>query len=292
VALSSPFGQRGWFFEEWDHGTDWRKVRITWKECPRITPAFIARERTSLGDAWVQQEYECCFGSLEGLVYPDFEQCLVDMSLAQLLPGKKVGGIDFGWRNPFAALWGVLDRDDVLWILRERYLRECPLHEHVLALKDRAPGTLWYADPAGRTEIEEMRAADLRVRAGNNDLRAGIAAVTARLRSGRLKVLSTHCPNLIAESKLYRYPGKDERSSARALENPVDQDNHALAALRYLVSRLDARFMAKFRRKAGAYDGPPEDEGVQERVEEAQLALGRKDRWNDYDNPAVWTTYQ
>src|SRR5262249_9197570 len=41
----------------------------------------------------------------------------------------------FGWRNPFAAVWGVLDRDDVLWLGGERYLRETPLHEHTQALR-------------------------------------------------------------------------------------------------------------------------------------------------------------
>ena len=35
--------------------------------------------------------------------------------------GKLVGGIDFGFRNPFAALWGRV-MDDVLWITGERYL--------------------------------------------------------------------------------------------------------------------------------------------------------------------------
>jgi hypothetical protein len=29
--------------------------------------------------------------------------------------GKPVGGIDWGWRNPFAAEWGVLDEGDVLY---------------------------------------------------------------------------------------------------------------------------------------------------------------------------------
>ena len=41
--------------------------------------------------------------------------------------GKPVGGIDWGWRNPFAALWGQFDRDDVLWIRDERYLRTTPV---------------------------------------------------------------------------------------------------------------------------------------------------------------------
>jgi len=29
--------------------------------------------------------------------------------------GRSVGGIDFGFRTPFAAVWGTLDRDGVLW---------------------------------------------------------------------------------------------------------------------------------------------------------------------------------
>jgi hypothetical protein len=53
---------------------------------------------------------------------------------------------------------------------------------------------------------------------------------------------------------------------------PVDEHNHALAALRYLVSRLDERHMAGPRPGRPA-DGPP-----------------RKPRpWLRLDNEALWT---
>jgi hypothetical protein len=243
VALSTPFGQRGWFWQEWESHGPWKKVRITWRDCPRITPQFIAEETRAMGLSWVQQEYECLFTALEGLVYPDFERTLVD-DWPQI-SGRQVGGIDFGWRNPFAALWGVLDRDDVLWIAGECYLRETPLHEHAAALRELGEVT-WYADPAGRTEIEELRASGLVVRRGDNDIRPGIAAVAARLRTGRLKVRRDACPNLLAEARLYRYPTAAER--ALRGENPVDEHNHALGALRYLISRLDAHFIARLRK--------------------------------------------
>ncbi len=243
IALSTPFGQRGWFWHEWESEGPWRKIRIPWRECPRIEPRFIAEETRAMGLSWVQQEYECLFTALEGLVYPDFELALVENGLD--MSGRRVGGIDFGWRNPFAALWGVLDRDDVLWIVGERYLRETPLHEHAAALKKLGDVT-WYADPAGRTEIEELRASNLVVRRGDNDIRAGIAAVTARLRTGRLKVSRAACPELLTESRLYRYPSAAERAVCG--ENPVDDHNHALAALRYLISRLDAHFVARLRK--------------------------------------------
>jgi len=143
-----------------------------------------------------------------------------------------VGGIDFGWRNPFAAVWGVRDHEDVLWIVGERYARETPVAEHAAALPQQAT---WYADPAGATEIEELRRGNLVVRRGDNHLRRGIGLVTGRLRTGRLKVLAS-CTNLVAEARLYRWPTANERAAAG--ENPIDAHNHALAALRYLVSKL------------------------------------------------------
>ncbi len=265
IALSTPFGKSGWFYEEWSGPGPWQRVHVRWTQCPRITPAFIAEETRSLGQAWVDQEYNCLFTALEGLVFPDFERTIIQelpanlqfamanlqfsMSSQESRPSsqslqiencplqiencKRVGGIDFGWRNPFAAIWGVLDRDDVLWITHERYLRETPLAEHAAALpKD----VTWYADPAGATEIVELRRADRVVRRGDNSLRRGIALVTARLRTGRLKVLAG-CTNLIAESRLYRWPTATERATVG--ENPVDAHNHALAALRYLVTRVE-----------------------------------------------------
>ena len=252
VCLSTPFGKRGFFFREWeDAAAGWHRVRITWRDCPRITAEFIADETRAMGESWVRQEYDTSFEALEGLVYPDFEAlCACDDWPAP--DGKAVGGIDFGFRNPFCALWGVRDRDDVLWIGHERYVRQAPIHEHAAALPR---DVLWYADPAGRTETEELRRADLKVRPGVNDIQAGIAAVTARLRTGRLKVHRPACPNLLAEARLYRYPAG--REAGPRGEVPLDRDNHALAALRYLVSRLDAGFLARFRRRPGAADAAP-----------------------------------
>jgi hypothetical protein len=107
----------------------------------------------------------------------------------------------------------------------------------------------WYADPAGATEIHELLLAGFTVRPGRNDIRAGIAAVTARIETNRLRVLRQGCPNLLAEAALYRYP--THKDGTPASEKPIDEHNHALAALRYLVSQIDARFMLRFRHRGG-----------------------------------------
>lgn len=232
IALSTPFGQRGFFWDEWRQGgPDWQRFRIAWQECPRITQDFIAGEVRSMGQSWVRQEYECSFEALEGLVYPDFaERCLVDECPFQ---EADVGGLDFGFRNPFAAVWGRVDGDDVLWLFGEHYQREKSVAEHAQHLPR---GVMWHADPAGAQEIATLKRLDVPVRRGHNDIAAGIAAVRSRMETGRLKVLRGRCPNLLAEATLYRYPtARDGRPSG---ETPIDEHNHALAALRYLVGRL------------------------------------------------------
>src|SRR5208282_2338486 len=57
--------------------------------------------------------------------------------------------LDFGFRNPFAAVWGTLDRDGVLWLMGEHYERAQPLSHHADHLP---PNVLWYADPSGAGE--------------------------------------------------------------------------------------------------------------------------------------------
>jgi hypothetical protein len=262
LALSTPFGQRGWFYEEWIGVGPWQRIHIPWTQCPRITADFIAEETRALGQAWVDQEYNGLFTAMEGLVFPEFDMAIAacglafacDPANAKPQAAMQVGGIDFGWRNPFAAIWGVLDHDDVLWIMHERYLRETPLADHAAVLPREV---MWYADPAGATEMAELRRAGLLVRKGDNNIRQGIALVTARIRTGRLKVAPS-CVNLIAESRLYRYPTPAERDQLG--ENPIDAHNHALAALRYLVSRITRQAAASAPTPAEKKRRPIDDE--------------------------------
>jgi hypothetical protein len=270
VCLSTPFGRRGFFWQAWtDEGGPWQRFRVPWQDCPRLGADFIAEERRQFGAAWVAQEYECDFTAHEGLVYPTFEACVPERWQPPAT-GRRVGGIDFGFRNPFAAVWGLLDREDVLWIEAERYLRATPLHEHATALPR---GVLWFADPAGASDIAGLRAAGHVVRPGVNDIRPGIQAVTARLQTGRLKVRREGCPNLLAEARLYRYPAEGE--GAREAENPLDAHNHALGALRYLVTQIDHAFLARLRSQAGRPDEP------------VPSPTGQR-RWLRLDNEALW----
>lgn len=61
VLLSSPFGTRGFFWEEWKRREKWDYYEIPATECPRISPDFLEEERDRMGDWWFQQEYMCQF---------------------------------------------------------------------------------------------------------------------------------------------------------------------------------------------------------------------------------------
>lgn len=71
IALSTPFGKRGWFHKEWNEGgKTWERVKITASQCPRIAASFLAEERRSLGDRWYRQEWECSFEDAIGQLIP------------------------------------------------------------------------------------------------------------------------------------------------------------------------------------------------------------------------------
>ena len=76
ILMSTPFGKRGHFYHTWQGAIDgaaqseqsqegigdrWERVKVTAYDCPRISPAFLAEERASLGALHFASEYLCEF---------------------------------------------------------------------------------------------------------------------------------------------------------------------------------------------------------------------------------------
>jgi len=81
VLLSTPNGKRGFFHHEWTGGgPEWHRTKITAPMCPRISPEWLARERTKIPGSVFDQEYMCVFGELEDSVfhYEDIRRALSD----------------------------------------------------------------------------------------------------------------------------------------------------------------------------------------------------------------------
>lgn len=135
-----------------------------------------------------------------------------------------LGGLDFGWDHPQAAVHIVWDRDaDVIYVTNEYKARETTPDEAGQAL--RHWGTeLKFAWPhdgyqhdkgSGKQLADQYKGAGLKMLAdhathpeGGNGVEAGLMDMLDRMRTGRFKVFST-CPEWFSEFMLYhRKDGK------------------------------------------------------------------------------------
>jgi hypothetical protein len=71
MMLSTPYGKRGVFFEEWTDGHGWERYEVPASECPRITETFLAEERASLPEYVYRQEYECSFEETSDQIFTE-----------------------------------------------------------------------------------------------------------------------------------------------------------------------------------------------------------------------------
>jgi hypothetical protein len=61
IALSTPAGRRGWFYEQWERGEDWQRFSVKATDCSRISKEFLAEEMRTYGPLRYSEEYECQF---------------------------------------------------------------------------------------------------------------------------------------------------------------------------------------------------------------------------------------
>jgi hypothetical protein len=70
VMLSTPWGKRGVFHHEWEHGGGaWERYEVWAEECPRISASFLEEEWATLPARVFRQEYECSFEETEDQVF-------------------------------------------------------------------------------------------------------------------------------------------------------------------------------------------------------------------------------
>jgi hypothetical protein len=69
MMLTTPYGKRGVFYEEWTDGHGWERYEVPASRCPRISEGFLEEERASLPPFIFRQEYECSFEETEDQVF-------------------------------------------------------------------------------------------------------------------------------------------------------------------------------------------------------------------------------
>ena len=70
IALTTPAGKRGWFYESWIGDDSLHRVRVTADQCPRISKQFLAEELRELGAMRFSEEYGLEFLDPDEAVFP------------------------------------------------------------------------------------------------------------------------------------------------------------------------------------------------------------------------------
>lgn len=70
MALSTPWGRRGWFFElHQDVQNGWEKHKVTCYESGQYTPERIAEMKSTVGSFMFASDYECVFGDTDSQMF-------------------------------------------------------------------------------------------------------------------------------------------------------------------------------------------------------------------------------
>lgn len=70
IALTTPAGKRGWFYESWIGDASWTRVKVAASDCPRISKEFLDEELKELGAARFSEEYMLEFRDNDEAVFP------------------------------------------------------------------------------------------------------------------------------------------------------------------------------------------------------------------------------
>jgi hypothetical protein len=60
ILLSTPYGKRGFFYEEWAEGEAWERYEVPASMCPRLSQEFLQGEMRK-GVTYYEREYCCIF---------------------------------------------------------------------------------------------------------------------------------------------------------------------------------------------------------------------------------------
>ena len=69
MMLTTPYGRRGVFYEEWTGGEGWERYEVPASQCPRISEEFLEEEPRTLPRRVFRQEYECSFEETDDQVF-------------------------------------------------------------------------------------------------------------------------------------------------------------------------------------------------------------------------------
>lgn len=207
----------------------------TWDNVENLSEEAVKQleEQYGKGSRFERQEIGGEFVSYDGLVFNWDEENFVPR---KEIPERKefqhiIGGLDFGWRDPTAAV--VLGYKDGVWHaidgVYESEMDTNTLAQQLAVLGEQYGVAIWYADSAEPGIIHDLHSRGLPVFAVKKPtIEDSIRMLSTFTNRNRLKV-SYSCHWLRDELQSYQYADVGRRGN----QNPLDRNNHAIDAIRY-----------------------------------------------------------
>lgn len=180
------------------------------------------------------------WGVSEGLIYENYREEAFDIDVIRQLPSvRSVFGLDFGYTNDETALFcGLVDTGaKTLWVFDELYQRGMSnerIHAEITAMgyaKERIRADC--AEPKSIDRLRELGLTRIRAaRKGRDSIRNGIDAL-----QGYTIIVHPRCPSFLTEISCYCWA---QDKNGKWLNEPVDEKNHLMDAMRYAFEEITA----------------------------------------------------
>ncbi len=231
----NPVSALSWLKKEFfdiDRSIDTSITKTTWKDNNFIDDAFKSKleklkdKNPTLYNIYALGEW----GILGELIFTNYEMHGFDINLYRDNPHC---GLDFGYNDPSAYVEAAI-KDQELYILQEFYRSELTNSDLIAEIqKIHNSKNLIIADSAEPDRIKEFKRAGVRIigsEKGKDSVRAGIDFIR------RMKIhIHPSCVNFLKEIQSYSY---EKDKNGNVLEDPVDFNDHLMAALRYALERV------------------------------------------------------
>lgn len=155
---------------------------------------------------------------------------------------RKLRGLDFGFNNPTACVWGARDSDGTWYIYDEHYRGQSVIAEHAKEIHKREwdYSQPWYGPTYSDHDAQargEYAINGIPCTPANKSIIPGIELIRSLMMlraNGKPRFyIFKNCVNLIKEIQGYKWPEGTTGKNPRDV--PIDKDDHLCDALRYMI---------------------------------------------------------
>ena len=222
-------------------------VEARTRDNPFLPPEYEINLRKNYPAFWIARYLDGEWSNLDEAVFSEFRayRDIIDPVDSKFFERfKKRAGLDYGWVNPSAVVWGHVDYDSNLVLFDEwggvqqtaKDISENAQKWGKIVIV--ADYSIKRPDRDGRSLWDDLVHSGLLLQESNKQELENITLVNTLFKTGRLKI-TKNCTSLINEIQNYKWKKLKLGEDKNRPEEPVQKDNHYIDAMLYLIASLE-----------------------------------------------------